>query len=133
MKNLANCKPSEFLVQTNKIRKAVSKWMKDTDIINIRNRMPKIEDNYTAEDIDRATREQVNKNFNAILDAMLDDHPEETLEVLALICFVKPEDFDKHTVSEYLSSINEILSNEAVIGFFTSLVRLGSVNGANAR
>jgi hypothetical protein len=40
MKNLANCKPSEFLSQTNKIRKSVEKWLKLTDIINIRKRIP---------------------------------------------------------------------------------------------
>lgn len=36
MKNLANCTPSEFLKQTNKIKKSVEKWLKATDIMEIR-------------------------------------------------------------------------------------------------
>ena len=40
MKTIANCKPSEFLKQTNRLRKVVERWMKDTDIINIRKRIP---------------------------------------------------------------------------------------------
>lgn len=129
MKNLANCKPSEFLAQTNKIRKSVDKWLTDTDIMNIRKRMPEVSEHASKKDKDNALREQAKKNFNAILDAMLDEHPDETLEVLALICFVEPEDFDNHTVSEYLSSITEMINDEAVVGFFTSLVRLGNMNG----
>lgn len=130
MKNLANCKPSEFLQQTNRIRKAVDKWLTDTDIINIRKRMPDIDKDATEEEKQAAKREQVKANFKAMLDAMLDEHPDETLEVLALICFVEPKDFDKHSVSEYLESFNELLNNEAVIGFFTSLARWENLNGS---
>lgn len=129
MKNLANCKPSEFLVQTNKIRKSVNKWLTDTDIMNIRKRMPKLSANASQADKDEALRAQAKENWNAILDAMLDEYPDETLEVLALICFVKPEEFDNHTVSEYLSSINEMINDEAVVVFFTSLAKLGNMNG----
>lgn len=132
MKNLANCKPSEFLVQTNKIRKAVDKWLTDTDIMNIRSRLPEVKEDMTADQVEQAKVKQMKANFNAILDAMLDEHPDETLEVLALICFVEPKDFDNHSVSEYLASISEVLNNEAVIGFFTSLAQWGSMNGLNA-
>lgn len=131
MKNLANCKPSEFLVQTNKIRKAVDKWLTDTDIMNIRSRLPEVKEDMTADQVEQAKVKQMKANFNAILDAMLDEHPDETLEVLALICFVEPKDFDNHSVSEYLASISEVLNNEAVIGFFTSLAQWGSMNGLN--
>lgn len=132
MKNLANCKPSEFLVQTNKIRKAVDKWLTDTDIMNIRSRLPEVKEDMTADQVEQAKVKQMKANFNAILDAMLDEHPDETLEVLALICFVEPKDFDNYSVSEYLASISEVLNNEAVIGFFTSLAQWGSMNGLNA-
>ncbi len=40
IKTLSNCKPSEFLKQTNRIRKAVERWLTDTDIANIRKRQP---------------------------------------------------------------------------------------------
>ena len=122
MKNLANCKPSEFLAQTNKIRKSVSKWLTDTDIVNIRKRVPNFTDGMTDEEKQEALNKQASENFRLILDAILEEHPEETLELLALICFVEPKDVDKHEITEYMDSITELLNNESVLGFFTSLI-----------
>lgn len=123
MKNLANCKPSEFLTQTNKIRKSVSKWLADTDIMNIRKRVPKISADMSDEDKQKALEKQINENSAAILDAIMDEHPQETLELLALLCFVEPEHVDDHEVVEYLESFQELLSNQAVLNFFMSLMR----------
>ena len=124
MKNLANCKPSEFLKQTSKIRKSVSKWLADTDIMNIRKRMPNIPADATDEEKKKAMEEQAKENFNLMLDAILDEHPDETLELLALLCFVEPSDVDKHDVTEYIDSFNEIINNKTVLSFFTSLIQL---------
>ena len=139
MKNLANCKPSEFLKQTNLIRKSVEKWLTATDIMNIRKRMPEnlptLDSDMSAEKMLEATEErkklmaeQARKNFSAILDAILDEHPDETLELLALLCFVKPKDVDKHTVSEYMTAIVEMLQDEGVLSFFTLLGQLEKSN-----
>ena len=131
MKSLANCKPSEFLRQTNRIRKSVEKWLTDTDIMNIRQRRPAYETapkGVTAEErkavIERNSeleRKQIRENISAILDAILEAHPDETLEVLALCCFVEPEDADNHSVKEYLAVLNDLLNDKDVLGFFTSL------------
>ena len=126
MKNLANCKPSEFLKQTNKIRKAVSKWLTDTDVMNIRKRMPTMPEGATDEEKKRALERQATENFQAIMDAILDEHPDETLELLALLCFVEPEKVDDYEITEYMDSISELLSNESVLGFFTSLMQSAS-------
>lgn len=133
MKNLANCKPSEFMRQTNLIRKAVEKWLDVTGIMQIRKNMPKLEEISKDMDADaveavmaeneKKMTEQANKNFRAILNSIMDEHPDETLELLALLCFVEPAKVDDHRVDEYLESIAEMLSNKAVIGFFTSLVQ----------
>lgn len=142
MKNLANCKPSEFLQQTNKIRKSVANWLELTKVMEIRNRKP----NYLVADAEATAEEraeivlknkqlldeQVKQNANAILDAMLEKYPEETLKILALLNFVEPEDVDNHTMSEYIMSINELLNDQAVVGFFTSLMQLGSKNTSDA-
>lgn len=125
MKNLANCKPSEFLTQTNKIRKSVEKWLTATDILNIRKNQPEYREDMTKEERKEAMQKQVKKNLSAMLDSILEQHPEETLELLALLCFVEPEDVDKHSVSEYLGAFAEIINDEAVLGFFTSLMKLG--------
>lgn len=132
MKNLANCKPSEFLQQTNRIRKSVSKWLTDTDILNIRQRMPKIADDATEEERKKAMEGQAKENLNLMLDAILEEHPEETLELLALLCFVEPKDVDKHSVTEYLESFEELISNKAVLSFFTSLMRLANTTTSTA-
>lgn len=138
MKNLANCKPSEFLRQTSKIRKAAERWMKATDILNIRKNVPKLEvitkdmDAETAAKISEENRkrreEQMNRNFSAMLDAVLDEHPDETLEMLALLCFIDPKDVDDHPMEEYIEAATEMMNNQAVIGFFTSLAQLGLMN-----
>lgn len=128
MKNLANCKPSEFLKQTNKIRKVVAKWLDLTDIMEIRKRRPTITVEMTEEQKKKAFAEQSKENLNDILDSALELHPDETLEVLGYLCFVEPEDVDNHPVKEYLQAFSEIMNDEAVIGFFFSLARLGQMD-----
>lgn len=123
-KNLSNCKPSEFLRQTNRIKKSVENWLTLTKIMEIRQRMPEYAEDATAEEIEAAKQEQMKNNLTAIFDAILDEHPDETLEVMALCCFIEPEDADNHPVSEYLESMSELLNDSAVLGFFTSLIRL---------
>lgn len=138
MKTLANCKPTEFLKQTNRVKKAAEKWMKATDVMAIRNNLPDLE----VPDLDASVEErarimaenkkrrdaQVRKNVSKILDNILEEHPEETLELLALVCFVEPKDVDNHTMAEYLTAITEMMNDEAVLGFFTSLARWGVTN-----
>lgn len=138
MKNLANCTPKEFLVQTNKIRKAVSKWLTLTDIMNLREETPKFEPlpkGATPEEIDahlkeykKLVSESSRRSINNILDAVMDDHPDETIELLALVCFVDPKDVNNYSITEYIQTINELLSNDVVIDFFTSLARLARNN-----
>jgi hypothetical protein len=127
MKNLANCKPSEFLRQTNKIRKSVDKWLTLTDIKNIRKNLPDLPEGISKEEKDKLMFEQGKKNLNQILDNILELHPDETLELLALLCFVEPEDVDNHTVIEYLESFNEIIGSKEVISFFGSLMQLANI------
>ena len=126
MKNLATCKPSEFLVQTNKIRKSVEKWLTVTEILKIRQRLPKYSDDMDASQRAEVRSAQMRANLSAIFDAVLEEHPEETLEIMALACFIDPADADDHPMSEYLKSIGELISDESVLSFFTSLARLGN-------
>lgn len=125
MKNLANCTPREFLAQTVKIKKAASAWLKITNITNIRHTKADITDDMTAQEKREAQRRQAMKNFGLMYDALAEEHPEETLELLALMCFVEPDKVDEHPMSEYLAALNEMIESEAVIGFFLSLAKLG--------
>ena len=132
MKTLANCSPREFLVQTNKIRKAVSNWLSLTKVLEIRKAQPKYADNATEEERRAAITQQIQDNANAMLDAILDEHPEETAELLGLICFVEPDDLDNHSMTEFFGAVSEILDSREVLDFFISLAKLGSMNTSAA-
>lgn len=132
-KNLANCSPKEFLVQTNKIRKSVEKWLKVTDVMNIRRNVPTLEipEGLSPEESEKVLEEHkqklndaARKNLSAMLDSILEKHPDETLELLALLCFVEPKDVNNYKITEYLANVTEILNDEDVLGFFTLLMRL---------
>ena len=141
MKTLANCTPREFLKQTNRIRISAEKWLTATKILEIRKRMPELPaptETKDKEELRKAIEErkeafakQTRENLFAMLEAMLETNADETLELLALCCFVEPEDVDNHTMSEYLVSIGELLNDAGVISFFDSLVRLGVSSTAN--
>lgn len=133
-KNLANCSPRDFLLQTNKIRKSAERWLKATDIVNIRKNVPKL--NIPSEATPEETTEimaeyrkklsaAARKNVSEMLDQILESHPDETLELLALVCFVDPKDIDNYKMTDFLLNITEVLEDEAVLSFFTSLIRWG--------
>lgn len=134
MKNLATCKPSEFVAQTAKIRTAVANWLDVTDFFKIRNERPAykvLPENATPEDkynVIHANaeikRNHVIKNINMILDNMLAKHPQETLEILALCCFVDPAQVDEHTIDEYFECVMDIFQSKAVLRFFSLLAQL---------
>ena len=138
IKTLATCTDIEFLRQTNKIRHAVENWLTVTEIKKIREQMPKIKpipeglDKKQAELIEKENErhkaEQTKKNLNAILDAILEEHPEETLEIMRLCCFVDPKD-DTHRITYYMAAFAEMFANEDVLNFFTSLMNLGQKFG----
>lgn len=124
MKNLANCTPEEFLLQTNKIRKSLESWLTLTEIQKIRQRQPVFSEGMTPEERKEAKNKQARENFDAMLDSALEKHPKETMDLLALMCFVEPKNVNKHKMSEYLGAYSEILSDENVLSFFTSLLKL---------
>ena len=138
MKNLANCKPSEFLAQTFKIKKSVQEWLDVIEIAQIKKKMPvgiiKL-DGLSGEDRANAIaankklmEAQMKKNLGELLDRMLSENAEKTLEVLALCCFVEPAEVDNYPMGEYLESIGELLSDKGVLSFFISLVQLAQTD-----
>lgn len=132
MKTIANCNPKEFLVQTNKIRKHVAKWLSLTKILEIRKNVPEFDVDASAEDRSAAEQEQMKKNLTAILDAVLEDHPEETAELLGLLCFVEPDDLENHSMAEFLGAFSEIIDNPEVVGFFISLAQLAKLDSSDS-
>lgn len=131
MKTLANCSPKEFLVQTNRIRKFVKKWLDDTKILEYRKQLPDIPEGATKEQKQKITLEKARENISAMFDAALDEHPDETAELLGLLCFIEPEDLDKHTMTELFAAFDEIINCKEIYGFFTSLTQLVQTNTSN--
>ena len=124
MKTLANCTPREFLVQTNKIRKSVSNWLTLTNILGLRKEKPQIAADASEEEKKAALENQVRHNLSSMLDAVLDEHPDETAELLGLLCFIEPEDLNNHSMIEILNNITDILNSKEVMSFFISLMQL---------
>ena len=133
-KNLANCTPDEFLDQTYLIMNAAEKFMKVNDILGISGR--KVEglqeiptDN--EEEADRIRKENAKKitaqrmkNVKDLLTSMLHTNKSETLELLALSCFIAPEDINNYSMPYFLRNVGEMISNQDVLAFFTSLAQL---------
>lgn len=134
MKNLATCKPSEFVAQTAKIRTAVANFLDVNEFFKIKNSRPVyrfIPDNATPEQksqliLENAEikRDHAVKSFNLLLDNMLSKHPKETLEILALCCFVDPSEVDEHPMDEYFDCLMDILQSKTVMRFFSLLAQL---------
>lgn len=132
-KNLTNCNLREFMVQTRLIKHYAEKWLNDTDLMNIRKNLPDIPDDADDEERKRLLTEQGMKNASAMFDAIFDEHPDETIQLIAMLCFVPLTEIDNHPMTYYMESISEMLNDETVWGFFTSLAvaarRVGITKG----
>lgn len=129
MKTLANCSDVEFLQQTNRIRKYVEAWLKNTGIMDIRNQpTPKLPDGMTDEEKKNALRQHARERINAMLDAALEEHAAETAGLLRLMCFVEPKDDKTLKMPQILKAAAEMMDNQDILDFFTSLGRLGLMN-----
>lgn len=134
MKTLANCNAVDFLTQTNKIRKAVAKWLTDTDIMNIRKHLPPppaLSEGMEQDEVDKVMAEhkkaleaQSKQNLTDMLNAVLDEHPMETLEILGMVCFLEPKEIEKVRGIELLNAGMDALTDPEVLRFFTSLVNV---------
>lgn len=134
MKNLATCTPTEFVKQTAKIKNAVAKWLDITKILEIRQKTPAYKvapKDATADEKAEVIREnalilrkQTMNNLNEIFEQVLVEHPQETLDLLALVCFVEPSEVDEHTMDEYLECILEMFQNKSVVSFFSLLAQM---------
>ena len=128
MKNLSNCKPSEFLAQTIKIKNLVRDWLDATKIMDIRKNFSQVDKNLPAEERTNAIVNQALSNWSDMLDRMFIDNAEKTLALIALVNFIEPEHVDDYEMGDYLQSIGELLSDSRILSFFTSLVRLNQQN-----
>lgn len=134
LKNLSNCKPTEFIVQTGKIAKSVENWLFETDILNIIKKSPKLEiippdatddqKDKLLEKNEKAIQEQAKKNIFEVIESVTEKHPEESTKVLAMCCFIAPESIDDYQTRDLLASFTEMIGDPTVLDFFSTLVQL---------
>ena len=112
------------------MKKAVEKWVTVTDIKNIIKRKPENIESLTGdEEKDREIKERNKEkttshgllNLSAMMDAALEEHTDETLEIIALMFFMNVEELNKLKSKDVLIPLNDMLNDEAITGFFSSL------------
>ena len=123
MKTIANCTPSEFLKQSWAIYEKLRDLFDKAKVAEIRKMMPKFNGKETDEEKAAKLKEQGKENLVKILQKMLDEYPVETAKVLGLMCFIPEDEIDQHTGIELLLPAIEILNNEQVVSFFSSLLK----------
>lgn len=109
LKTLVNCSNVEFLRQANKIRKAVSDYLKKTKILD----------------------KKEFKSVDEVLDAMLEDNAEDTVKILGLMCFKEGNEVDDVPPVDLLTAALDMLTSERVMSFFTRLKNSGLMNMAD--
>lgn len=121
MKTMANCSPIEFLSQGYKIIDKVSKLLKETRVLDIRKKTPSFSPEDTEEEKKAKIDAQSKKNIMEMLQVLMEENPKETAEVLALLCFIAPEELENHKGIEFIQPAIEILTSSEVLGFFQSV------------
>lgn len=121
IKTLANCDNVEFLSQTYKIADAVSAYVSELKIQEIRKKIPDVS-NMDNDAKKKALNEAAKKNILEILRNALVENTEDTLKILGLICFcedIEAVKNDRKLISEAMAA----LCDESVLDFFISVLQ----------
>lgn len=121
IKTIATLKGPEFLRACNRVRYAVEKFVKETNVMDLRKMMPVITEDMDDEQRMDAIHEQSKKNISAMLDRVLEERPEATYDLLcALMINDTGEELDG---VDLITAAMEILSNKKVLDFLLQLAR----------
>lgn len=119
MKHLANCTHREFLKQAMRIRHPFRAWLERNGIPAIRARRPEGYDDMTEQEKLDAMIAQARENARDIIEAALEKDFDRSIEILCLATFTDPENFDDHTLAEYIEAVTAMMNDPGVRGFFT--------------
>lgn len=131
LKTLANCTLTEFLKQSNKIRKEIAAYLEKTKVLDLRSAMPDVPKDATKEQAEKIIADGLKANTSAMLDAMLEENADDTVKILGLLCFKEGDEINDLNPADILGVVLEILSSKRVLDFFTSLMQSGLINMAN--
>lgn len=128
IKTIANCTLAEFLMQSNKIRKELSSYLKKTKVLDIRKIMPDVSDCKTDEEKAAKYQAQSKENTSNMLDAMLEENADDTVKILGLLCFKEGDEVNELNPVDVIGVVLEVLSSKRVLDFFTSLMQSGLID-----
>lgn len=131
MKHFANCTPDEFISQVVKFRGPFVNWVEEIGIPEIRARRPKGYDGMSQDEKVKAISKMAAENMSEIITIALEKNLEATKNLMCLATFTDPEDFNNHTMVEYLAAIMQMLDNAEVRNFFTLYLAPAFKNGSN--
>ena len=126
MRTIANLNGVEFLRAINRTRHAVEKLMTVTDVLKIWKKNPAFTGKETPEQRHEMQRNQIKKNLNDMLDALLEKHPEETYECIMALCVRDDGEPEPDGIEMVMAAFN-LISDKRVLDFLLQLGRSGLI------
>lgn len=130
MRTIANLSGIEFLRAVNRTRHAVEKLMTVTDVLTIWRKNPTFTGKETPEEKMAMQKNQIKQNLNDMLDALLEEHPEETYACIMAMC-VRDEGEPEPDGIEMVMAAFNLISDRRVLDFLFSLGKSGLIDTDN--
>lgn len=127
MKTIASLKGADFLRACNKVRYAAQEALAGTQVLEIRKRMPILNDKMTEEERNAAFEKQSRKNISDMIDRLLEEKPEETYKFLQAVIILEEGDGELDGI-DMLCAALELIGNPKVIDFLSKLAKLALGN-----
>lgn len=131
MKTIAQLNGVEFLRKCNQVRHGVEKIITETGVLEYRKRQPEFTGDETTKERNEKIRQKSKENIDAMLDCLLEEHPEKTVELLNLLVVKEEGDAEEIAGFDMITVLLELIGNQKVMGFFISVVSTGLKLTAN--
>ena len=130
MRTIANLNGIEFLRAVNRTRHAVEKLMTVTDVLTIWRKNPTFTGKETPEEKMAMQKNQIKQNLNDMLDALLEEHPEETYACIMAMCVSDEGEPEPDGIEMVMAAFN-LISDKRVLDFLFSLGKSGLIDTGN--
>lgn len=122
MKTIFNSGGIEACKQTAKIVEKVAEYVNLIGLNEIRKQMPDLSAATTEEEKENAKTEQGMKNVLEIVNKCLDEHPEQTLEIIGLLIYKTLDEMKDENLALFPILV-ELFGDPNVVNFLLSLLR----------
>lgn len=129
MKTIVSLQGADFLRAVNAARKTVIAPLEKLNILQIMRTPVEFTGSETKEQKDEMIKSQTKKNFDTLLDRMLEEYPEETMKLVD--CLVVKEEGEEADGLDYMIAALDLLTSQKVIDFLLKLMNSGLLNTAN--